>query len=300
MSKWSQWLTFVGIACLIAPAAGCLAQSGPNGDELVEEDETAVSGSPGNERIVTNGLNTSALMNEAHLLTNLIQAPLTGEALRQSPLFGTAGGRELLGYVVKCAIGWDDSIHVFQSNREYIFEGGIGLVNGWKDGPLSVSDRRWLSACLLAHANAFDVEVPLSLRGPHPALATDAVELAEFPVQEGAFFGDIFENAGAGVGYACAGPSQHDACQLQANTWLMERVCARDAVNSTECGIAWAGDCYANTAQPNDAGACNAVGDDGYPACHSAGGASQGVPGPEEFAEVITVYLKPAPDGRCN
>jgi hypothetical protein len=58
--------------------------------------------------------------------------------------------------------------------------------------------QQWITACLLARVNAHSqpgrpVSVAISMRGAHPALATDSSEVEQFPVQEGAFWGNIFK-----------------------------------------------------------------------------------------------------------
>lgn len=299
MSTLSQWLIFVGIASQLAPLAGCSSALPGPGEEPVLQDETAVSESPGRERIITNGLDASILSSERDALLDLSDAPLSASSLGESPLFATAPGRKLLGYVVMCSMGWDDNFNVFKADREYILEGGIGLAPSWKDAALTVSERRWLSACLLAHANAFGVEVPLSLRGPHPALSTTAGELSDYPVQEGAFYGDILERSAPPLAFACAGTAQNDGCQREMNEWLKERACARESASTLDCGMEWAGNCYALSIGGESPPACNTLSGDAYPECHSAPAAAGPDPG-AVFSEVITVYLKPAADGRCD
>lgn len=298
MSTFSRWLKFVGFTFFIASAAACSDADEQASCEPIHQDETAVSGSPGNERIITNGLQASILSSERNALLDLSDQALGEASLSGSPLFGSAEGRKLLGYVVKCALGWEDSLIVLKSDTRYIFEGGIGLTLGWKNGPLTPSDRRWLGACLLAHANAYGVEVPLSLRGSHPALATTPEELVNFPVQEGAFYGNFLEQGTTPVAYSCAGTAQNDGCQLEANEWLQERACARMNESQEGCGMEWAGNCYA-IEMAGDGGACNALNGEAYPECHSA--MPLGAPEPAVvFSEVITVYLQPAADGRCD
>jgi hypothetical protein len=65
--------------------------------------------------------------------------------------------------------------------------------------------QRWISACLFARANANDVSVRLSMRGKHEQLATTEEELAGFPLQEGAFWGNLWR----GEMYACYGYHGH-------------------------------------------------------------------------------------------
>jgi hypothetical protein len=67
--------------------------------------------------------------------------------------------------------------------------------------------QRWVSACLFARANAVGISVPISMRGPHPALDTTPQEVADYPLQEGAFWGNWFDGTGM---YACYGSHRMD------------------------------------------------------------------------------------------
>jgi hypothetical protein len=66
------------------------------------------------------------------------------------------------------------------------------LAPRWLKHKLNKSGQRWVSACLLARVNAHDTVEPISIRGKHPALALGPSEAFEFPLQEGAFYGNVF------------------------------------------------------------------------------------------------------------
>src|SRR5262249_17628227 len=73
-----------------------------------------------------------------------------------------------------------------------VFDGGIGLAEYWIDHKLDLHGQRWVSACIFARVNAHDTAEPVSLRGPHEALAVPPDEALQFPIEEGAFYGNLF------------------------------------------------------------------------------------------------------------
>jgi hypothetical protein len=87
--------------------------------------------------------------------------------------------------------------------------------------------QRWVSACLLARTNAYGVRVQISMRAPETApqgirdaLAVTEQEKLDFPLREGAFYGNLFQTTpppdgvagpleNTPVFYACAGPGSN-------------------------------------------------------------------------------------------
>jgi hypothetical protein len=270
----------------------------PGGGEDLGEQEAPVSGSPtDSRRIITNGLPTSFFITHRESLIRLADSPLTPAALVKSPLIQSDHGRQLLGYVIQCALGWDDVLSAQHQGTTYLVEGGVGLATNWKNAALSASEKRWVSACLLAHSNAFGIKVPLSLRGNHPALATTAEEEQLHPVEEAAFYGDLFvSSASPAPMFACSGLGLKNACEMESNSWLDVRVCAQASGEVSECGFYVPGDCY-NFAAASP-GACSDIEGDGYGECHATMG-SDGKVSPA-YAEVITVYLRRDEGDSCG
>ncbi len=100
-------------------------------------------------------------------------------------------GRDLLLYVARCALNDGDVLVAEHGNATYEFPGLLGLAPEWEHRGLTTAESRWVSACLIAHVNAFGVAVEISLRAPGPILAT-AQEAYDFPVYEATFFGHVF------------------------------------------------------------------------------------------------------------
>lgn len=183
----------------------------------------------------------------------------------------TAVGRGLLKYIVSCALAESQELTLEVDGATQEFPGLLGLSKDWLHAPLSESDQRWVSACLLAHVNAHGVHVPISVRGSHSALedGMEHTETQDFPVEEAAFYGNIF--SAHPVAYVCKGeqtPSRD----------LKDRLCAETSATPplTECQFILTGRCMKVCSYRDSR--------DGYYArCQSPDGVYQ---------EVITVYLK--------
>jgi hypothetical protein len=195
-------------------------------------------------------------------------------------LIATEEGRELLHYVIECALPEGTTLVGGHGGVEYEFEGAIGLAPSWVSRRLDGEDQRWVSACLLARVNAHDVSVQISLRGPHRALRANDHEMATFTLEEGAFWGNVF--TGADDFNACRGADQ----AAGESGDLEDRDCTEPdptRPGTTACGFEYAGAC----AGPGRRGACR--GYDGermyYERCSADG--------ERRHREVITVFVKP-------
>ena len=133
--------------------------------------------------------------------------------LRNDDLAQTEQGRQLLKYMVSCALPAGESIAV-TVGKKYAFQGALGLVPSWAHRPMTEEEKRRLSACLAAHTNYFGKPVQISLRSDDPAapegLRTTAEERKDFPFFEGGFFGNYF--IPHPVSYVCLGdtPAERD------------------------------------------------------------------------------------------
>lgn len=150
-------------------------------------------------------------------------------------LAGTSEGRELLHYIALCSLAEGDSVAVTSDGVTYVFNGNLGLAPGWKNTALSVSEARWVSACLLAHVNAFGTSVLMSIRADGKLSATHD-ELQAFPVYEATFFGQVFGDTLQT--YACIGSDRDIALALSPDRAL--RVCSD---GTGECEVTSLGYC---------------------------------------------------------
>ncbi len=163
--------------------------------------------------------------------------------LAAADLLATDEGREVLSFIVSCAIEEGQTLVGTYAGVDYEFFGDIGLANKWLDQPVDQKGEGWVSACLFSRVNAASVPIPISLRGAHPALVTDATEVAEWTLQEGAFYGNFFTDEGQPIDWnACRGRDQ----AAGETGGLVARDCAEpDPANPglTLCGFNYAGDC---------------------------------------------------------
>jgi hypothetical protein len=179
-------------------------------------------------------------------------------------MLDTADNREVVGYLVQCALPEGSSITLSDANGTYTFDGAVGLAPAWATTTPTASEKRWVSACLLARTNAYGVSVAISMRGPHAALTVDGAEASAYGIREGAFWGDVFSDPMDAN--ACPGPDK--LAGSQAST-LPLRACtvSADGVTTT-CGHDYAGACAS--------------------ACTDASGNYNACAG---VAEVITTYV---------
>jgi hypothetical protein len=233
-------------------------------------------------------MSSNGLTLHAGLLRQLSAEPLSQSATAET-IAASEEGLELLEYVATCALDADATVTV----GAHEFAGALGLAPEWRDGACGASCQKWVSACLLAHANALGVEVPIWLRAEHPALGDGDGAPEGFTYQEGAFYGDVFSAAGPQM-FACVGRGLVQGTEAtgtivqieDAEDYLHDRLCSL----GDQCGVQSTGICHAVggiATCDDDAGAAGAFGD-----CHTAFIARDGDLGTSQYAEVITVYLE--------
>lgn len=149
----------------------------------------------------------------------------------------TEGGREVLFYTAVCALPAGEWLQIeTTTGHSYVYPGVFGLAPGWETGPMTATERGMVSACLLAHVNAYGISVPISVRDAERIGASE-LEAELFPVLEGAFFGDAFSAEGPAY-YACNGEREPLAARLSSSRSL--RVCTDD---TPDCRVTPVGRC---------------------------------------------------------
>jgi len=98
---------------------------------------------------------------------------------------------DLVHYLVVCSLPLGQQWTVQYADEAVQYNGGFGLAPNYLDRPLSAIEQGWMSACLLAHVNAFGKHILISVRND-PKVGADPSEMQDFPVFEGAFFGSLF------------------------------------------------------------------------------------------------------------
>ncbi|XYH95408.1 hypothetical protein ACMHYB_47650 [Sorangium sp. So ce1128] len=186
-----------------APAAlGEAAQAVLSGDEPPapepEQEPEPVPIPPRPHVISLNGLDATFTRDPGvlRLLGDLKAAPLSSASnLIATIVTGVENEllRDAMAYMMSCALSHGQKLIVENQQRTalYQFNGLHGLAPSWSDQRgLTEEEQRWVSACLLAHANKRGEPVRISLRAPR--LTITPGEAMAYTAQEAAYFGDLF------------------------------------------------------------------------------------------------------------
>jgi hypothetical protein len=261
-------------------------------------------------RLATNRLATNKLAVEK-LSTNALSSTRLEANMATADLLSTEDGRDVYSYLINCALPANLSIQASVNgasdtappstlytctNGLCVFPGGIGLAEYWIDHRLDPKGQRWVSACMFARVNAHDTAEPISLRGPHDALTVTPDEATQFPIQEGAFYGNLFTGDQPIDWNACRGSGQA-AGEFDG---LVDRDCAEpDPADPTHtlCGFKYAGDCADYSPVLPSPFACKFYDADFgiFNDCHDTPGDGHWPSSPPN-REVITVYVACSPD----
>ena len=108
-------------------------------------------------------------------------------------LMTSAEGRATMSYIVRCALPSGHSVVMTdQGGTPYTFWGQIGIAPQWEGGACDTACQEYVTACLLAHVNTSGQHISLWLDSASPAVGWGRD--ANFPYQEGTFYGNIFES----------------------------------------------------------------------------------------------------------
>ncbi|MDC0684991.1 hypothetical protein [Sorangium atrum] len=203
-----------------APAAlGEAAQAVLSGDEppapAPAPDPEPDNSSPRPEVISLNGIkaNFTRDVRVLDLLFNLKSAPLASASkLISTSVTGEKNKllRTAMAYMISCALSQGQRLLVKnpQPTAFYQFDGLHGLAPSWSDQRgLTEQEQRWVSACLLAHANKRGNPVRFSLRAPRLTITPE--EAMDYTAQEATYFGDLFLREPKT--FACIGATSNQA-----------------------------------------------------------------------------------------
>jgi len=260
---------------------------------------TCLAGSTSSARLASNRLASNRLASNRLASNRLASNRLSSNKLDPSQLDAndlvlTADGRDVLSYLIGCALPADVTLHADVDGQTYDFPGNLGLAPRWVTHRLSGKDKRWISACMLARINAHDTAEAISLRGPNAALTVGIDEAALYTVVEGSFYGNIFtKDPDPIIWIACRGEGQ----AMGEFGGLVDRDCTEpDPVNPglTQCGFTSAGDCADYTPAFPSPYACEDTSVTGgyYEKCHDAPGVGKW-PHTKKYKEVITTFVTP-------
>jgi hypothetical protein len=194
-------------------------------------------------RLAANRLAANRLAANRLAANRLAANRLELDPIGSADLITTPEGREVLSFIVSCAMPDDVTLEGTHAGVTYEFFGELGLAPRWEKRRLDRKGKGWVSACLFSRVNAFDVPIPVSLRGAHGQLTSTPDERATWSLEEGAFYGDYFTRDDEEINWiACRG---RDQAAGEAGG-LLQRDCAEpDPANPgrTLCGFKFAGDC---------------------------------------------------------
>jgi hypothetical protein len=207
---------------LVASLTLAACSSAPG--EVEEPIGSAQQAALANNALANNALANNALANNALANNALANNALANNALATNALANNAlvmqdlddpNAREVLEYIVSCALPPDESVVVTAQGTTYTYPGLLGLAPEWgePDGSCGNDCQQWVSACLFARVDFLGVKREISLRGENPGLALAPAERRDFTVREATYFGNVFKSPQQR--YACLSPGQTE----------IERVC---------------------------------------------------------------------------
>ena len=146
--------------------------------------------------------------------------------LRDITLTETPESRQLLRYLVSCALTETDSVEFFTDGQRVVYQGSMGLAPHWLHQELSQTEQHWVSACIYARTNYYGVPVQISMRDlsaekPYPRLRINTEESKHFQLFEGGFFGNIF-TAPQNSAYICVSEKQQENIE---HLKTLKRIC---------------------------------------------------------------------------
>jgi alpha-tubulin suppressor-like RCC1 family protein len=264
-------------AVALAAAAAC-AEVAPTDDATSADSEpVAPRGSKltSDNGLRENGLRENGLRENGLRENGLRENGLTTVAFKTWFDKDRARASNVMKYVAKCALRSNQSLtYTDGGGQSYTWPGSLGLAPGWNAAPATVAEQEWVSACLMAFTNKCGNNVTISLRAPTEGapeterFPLEAGEAAGWSYQEGAFFGNLFDAAGADSN-GCDGNGGNSFVQVG-----LGRECGSDAKN---CGYKAQGLCSAKCTPSANA-------DKYYKSCTANG---------RTYARVITTYLDP-------
>jgi hypothetical protein len=159
--------------------------------------------------LTVNALTVNALTVNALTVNALTVNGLTSNALTVNALHDP-NARELLSYIVSCALPADESVTIDVEGTTYTYDGQLGLTPEWGEpnGSCDLGCQEWVSACLLARLDYLGVKREISVRGDNPALQVSAQEAAAFTVREATYYGNIFDAPVPQLRFGCLSPGQ--------------------------------------------------------------------------------------------
>jgi hypothetical protein len=250
-----------------------------------------------------NSLAPVALTDNGPALHELSLAALPGAT---TDLVDSEDGRNLLKYLVRCAMPEEEVVTFPLPGGGPGSDGGppatdlelpgmLGFAPEWSIGPLDLGGQRLMTACLMAHINAFRIQVPISVRTASKG-AVSQDEALQFPAQELTAYGNYFTELEADRElHVCFGNSVALALGFgggvggERPTYLDLRICSTEGA----CGFNRVGACF-QWPELTDVvtSACETRDGDFYAGCHEESFDDETVPTTPAWTETVSVYLQ--------
>jgi hypothetical protein len=257
-------LRALGFALVAVWTAAC-GGTGADGDVELQTGNLETTNALTANALTANALTANALTANALTANALTANALTANALTANGLKDPLS-RMFMKYVVSCALPEEQTLSMSIDGKTYKFPGSLGLAPQWgkAGGKCDESCQRWVSACVLSRVDFLGVEMPISIRGVHPALRVGLREFFEYTDDEATYFGNVLTEDKEM--YACLAPNEKQ----------IERVCGDSIAN---CPMKVVGSCAKACTGRELSG--------GFMDCSSSGKAKK----PETFRESVTVFL---------
>ncbi|MBA2542493.1 MAG: hypothetical protein H0V17_22820 [Deltaproteobacteria bacterium] len=208
-----------------------------------------VTESEPNERVTYNAISFADVTANQAAINELGSKKFSLNNAAAVSMLSSQGSREVLEYLVGCALPAGQAFTVHAAGTTYTFAGDVGLAKSWKSTKLSAKQQRWISACMFARINNQDQLLKISMRGPHHALHVTSAETSRFTQEEGVYYGNLFTGELPIVGWSCRGKAQAQGEGSEGSA-LSYRDCAEPGFGDTrelglnQCGWGYAEDCF--------------------------------------------------------
>jgi hypothetical protein len=290
--------TFLALAGALV-LSGCAVELPGTGVGAGDDDDgssaTGTSSGAAEGKLTLNGLaldmSALALLDPSALGHWASETEAIADSGSLDALLAHPAGAEHIEYLALCALDEGQTL----SAGGVSYQGTYGLATQWVDSTCDESCQRWISACVLAHANKYGISVMISLRGAHRGLVWDQTIAQQYTLQEAAFYGNVFEVGGYDSPeqpvYSCAGRAliafdedpDHQESSLD---YLQKRICGAGST----CGLTHKGPCVF----PDIMEASTCSQDAGWDAYYGNCEGENSYQDPElvpVYPEVITTYL---------
>jgi hypothetical protein len=240
--------------------------------------------------ISVNSLPPEALTDSGDALAALAGGALPGTT---TDLVDTEYGQKLLSYVVRCALAEGETASFPRpGDTDLMYDGLLGFAPDWMSGAIDVTAQRLMTGCLMAHVNAFHIQVPISVRTRSRGAAS-LEERKAFPAQELTAYGNFFgADPATRELHVCFGEAVARSLGFGGGvgggrpTYLDLRICS----TSGACGFNRVGACFRWPEMPDVVtSACERRSDSFYSSCHERPIEQVNTPA---WQETVSVYLQ--------